>query len=277
MLWAVALSSAVLFTLIYVLGILTQRGQRVENRLLGSANFAAQGREFLHLVTVPNLAVALACLILVALVRRRRRTAVQVFVIMGVANTITQLLKYHVLHRPDFLGTEAINTFPSGHTVAFASVALSAILVSPPAARAIVTAVAALVLGTATFQLLEYGLHRPSDIVGGVLVVAGIAAGVQLLLPQAAPARVPAQLPRLHLPVVVVLVAAATLGLVAALVVGIALLAQHSVDPASRLLALGEIGCVLASLAAVAAAYAQGCLADASARPSRVVNAPSGR
>jgi len=269
-LWFVAVSSAVLFTTVYILGILTHRGQRVENRLLGSANFSAQGREFLHLVTVPNLALALGALMLVALIRRRRRTAIQVLVIMGVANSITQLLKYHVLQRPDLMGTEAINTFPSGHTVAFASVAISAILVSPPPARAIVTALAAVVLGTATFQLLEFGLHRPSDIVGGVLVVTGISAGVQLALPDNAASRVPARLPRLHLPVVLALIAAATLGLVVAAVFGIAVLALRPEDPASRLLVLGEIGCVLAALAATAVAYAQGCIADLGKRAATI-------
>ena len=187
---AVLLVSGIAFLVVYVVGVRTRRGQDLENLALGASEYIDKPGGLLSLVTVPNLAVALFGIVVVGLLCGRVRPTVRAAAMIAAANVLTQLLKYGVLSRPDFLETAEANTLPSGHTVAFASVLLGLLIVLPARPRPIVGLVSCIVLGIVTFQLLAYGWHRASDVIAGILLVTGLIALAQLLLPDTAPARI---------------------------------------------------------------------------------------
>jgi membrane-associated phospholipid phosphatase len=126
---------------------------------------------------LPYAFIGLTC-IGVALWRRRPHRAVAVAILLVVTGLTTQLLK-HVLAEPrfaDWLGQgrqiEDVS-WPSGHSTAAMTLALCAVMVSPPALRAITALVGgafAIAVGYATLALVW---HYPSDVVAGFFV-AGI-------------------------------------------------------------------------------------------------------
>jgi hypothetical protein len=180
---AIWVLSTLAFFGVYISAVLTQEGQYVENSALDASTFADQGRALLNLVTIPNLALAIGVLFVLGALLRGVRGGLRVLAMIVAANVLTQLLKYAVLQRPDFAEAASDNTFPSGHTVVFTSVLLGLLMVLPAAVRPIFGVLAAAVLGTVAFQLLEYGWHRASDVVGGVLLVVAMVALAHLLLP----------------------------------------------------------------------------------------------
>jgi membrane-associated phospholipid phosphatase len=187
---AIALVGGIGFAAIYVAAVLTHRGQTVENRALSGAGYGTHSHELLGLVTIPNIAIALLVTVAIALARRNVRAAFRVVTVIGAANVLAQLLKYTVLTRPDLADSSAANTFPSGHTVAWASVAIGLLLVLPAVARPVVAFVGAALVSIVAFQLLAYGWHRASDVIGGLLLVLALAALAMLFIPDSA--RIPA-------------------------------------------------------------------------------------
>lgn len=179
----VAVLSAFGFALIYWLGVLTGRGQRVENRALESSSYDQQWLGLLNLISVPTLALALGVVVVVALVQRDLRNAIRAVLVVGLSNVIAQALKYALLTRPDLASFDERNTFPSGHAVAFVSVLFAAILVLPPVSRVAAAVLSAIVLGVVGFQLLGYGWHRLSDVAGGLLLTVATVGIAHLVIP----------------------------------------------------------------------------------------------
>lgn len=116
-----------------------------------------------------------AALVAVALLRRRPRTAVAVFVVLLGANVTTQLLK-PALATPRYsslledIGQIADVSWPSGHATASMAIALCAILVAPARWRPWVGALGAIFAVAVTFSFLTLEWHYPSDVLGGFLV-----------------------------------------------------------------------------------------------------------
>jgi membrane-associated phospholipid phosphatase len=119
---------------------------------------------------VPYALVGMTC-IAVALVRRRRARAWAVGVMLVGTGVTTQGLR-HLVAEPryaDWLGLERAS-WPSGHGTAAMTLVLCAVLVAPPARRAVV-AVAGLALTVVlTFATLALTWHYPSDMFAGFLV-----------------------------------------------------------------------------------------------------------
>ena len=100
--------------------------------------------------------------------------ALAVAVLLVVTGATTQVLK-HLLAQPrleDWLQWRQLDatSWPSGHSTAVMTIALCAVIVTPPALRT-----AAVVLGGACavgvgYALLVLGWHYPSDVLGGFLV-----------------------------------------------------------------------------------------------------------
>jgi membrane-associated phospholipid phosphatase len=151
---------------------------------------------------LPYAFAGLAC-IGVALWRRRPHRAVAVGILLVGTGLTTQALK-HLLAQPrfaDWLGgpegqIENVS-WPSGHSTAAMTLALCAVLVAPPALRAITALVGgafAIAVGYATLALVW---HYPSDVVAGYLV-AGLWVSVAVaVLQRVEPAHAePAEAPR---------------------------------------------------------------------------------
>lgn len=160
---------------VYVTAVLTSRGQHLEDRALSAATMPRNVPLLLRLVSVPDLLIALIVIVLIAVMRKRLDLAVLALTIIGTSNVATQVLKYGLLWRPDLAGMMTENTFPSGHTTAYVSVFLAAIVVVPPVIRSVLSVPAAILSSGTAIALLGFGWHRLSDIVGAIAVVTFIA------------------------------------------------------------------------------------------------------
>lgn len=152
----------------YVLGVLSQAGQRAEDDALSASSFNTNPPAPLGLVSPLSIAAALVVIGLIALWVHGIRRTVIVTVVPAFAIVASQLLKSEVLGRPDFLTFEAVNTFPSGHMTVFAVIVGAAVFATPRWIRAFVAIGGAVLLGAVSWQLLTYGWHRPSDVLGAL-------------------------------------------------------------------------------------------------------------
>ena len=138
-----------------------------------------------HLADPLPYALLGAALVVVALASRRPRHGLAVAALLGGSAVSSQLLQDLLAHprHHEFLGLAQVNTeaFPSGHATASMALALSIVLVTPPAYRRLAAvAGGAFALGV-SFSILTLGWHFPSDVVGGFLL-----AGMWCLLSVAA-------------------------------------------------------------------------------------------
>jgi membrane-associated phospholipid phosphatase len=110
----------------------------------------------------------------VAIARGRYMRAGAVVVLLLATGATTQALKQVIpSERFDFfLGFDQVgpHAFPSGHSTAAMTLALCAVLVAPPAARAAVAALAGLGAAAVGYGLVILSFHYPSDVLAGYLV-----------------------------------------------------------------------------------------------------------
>jgi membrane-associated phospholipid phosphatase len=134
-----------------------------------------------HTADPVPLAVMLVAILGAGIAFGRRRQAVIALIAVAGANLATEVLKLALAH-PRLHPIDGVNhvwstAFPSGHATGAMSIALAAVIVSPPRLRARVAALAglyALAVGTA---LPIIGWHFPSDVLGGFLVASVFAFG----------------------------------------------------------------------------------------------------
>jgi membrane-associated phospholipid phosphatase len=117
--------------------------------------------------------ICLACL---ALFRRQPKSAMFVILLCVCATATTETLKPILAQQRYFelLGSAQIfaDAFPSGHATAALSLAVSAFVSVPPAWRRLTVACGVVFFICASYSVLALGWHYPSDVVGGLLVVA---------------------------------------------------------------------------------------------------------
>jgi membrane-associated phospholipid phosphatase len=191
-LWLSALAAAevVAFVAIWRFFVQSRHGQLLETVAL-TGNTIGQARvsdivdTVLNTMSVLSLAIAMAVVAFIALIRRRVAVAFGVIILIVGANVTTQLLK-RIITRPE-LGVDleraaAGNSLPSGHTTIAASVAVALILVLPARLRGTGAVLGALFTALAGVATLSAGWHRPSDAVAAVLVVGGWACAVALFI-----------------------------------------------------------------------------------------------
>jgi len=187
---AVLLTAA--FAAIYVFFVRTVPGQALdENAMVGGMLLlrdhvwarAASGGINAIPETVGVLG-ALGVLLSAAIGRRWRTPAIGVAAGL-LAMLATQVLKHLVLTRPDLNQSQAtMNSFPSGHTTAAAAAMLALLLAAPPAARGVLGIIAAVASAAAGSATILMGWHRPSDVIGALIVVAffGVLAAIPVRL-----------------------------------------------------------------------------------------------
>ena len=152
----------------YVLGVQLEMGQRAEDTVLDAAEFTTSPPPPLNLVSIPSVAIALGVVALIALVAHGIRRALVFTVVPVLAIIASQLLKQVWLTRPQLFELDVPNTFPSGHMTVFTVVTAALIWAVPSAIRGFVTIAGAVLLSAVGWQLLAYGWHRPSDVLGGI-------------------------------------------------------------------------------------------------------------
>ena len=135
-------------------------------RVDGPANF------ILHLLDPLQFVLWGTALVAIAVARERPRVALAVVAVMALAPLTAETLKPLLAHPHLSVGGVYIGaaSWPSGHSTAAMSLALSAALVAPARLRPIVAGIGvafALAVGCA---LLILAWHMPSDVLGGYLV-----------------------------------------------------------------------------------------------------------
>ncbi|MCU1544730.1 MAG: hypothetical protein JWM50_2595 [Microbacteriaceae bacterium] len=237
---AVLLVSGIGFVAVYWVGVLTIRGQVVENRALGASDFLDRPDGLLSFVSIGTIALSLGILVLIGLASGRYRGIVRATGVVVVSNALAQVLKYEVLSRPAYLDDSSANTLPSGHAVAYASVLLGLIIVVPVALRTVAAIGSAAVLGVVVVQLLAYGWHRASDVLAGILLVMGTAALSQLLYSDRGREPGPAR----GRPALRALMIVSVLLVVAIIAIGIVATVDRSIATTHVLLLSGQMLCV---------------------------------
>jgi membrane-associated phospholipid phosphatase len=126
-----------------------------------------------HLADPVPYAVAGLALIVVAVRRGRPARAGAVAALLVLTGATTQLLK-QALAQPrieawlvDQVGDAA---WPSGHATAAMTLALCAVLVAPPAMRAIAALAGGAYAAAVGYSVIVLAWHYPSDVLGGFLV-----------------------------------------------------------------------------------------------------------
>ncbi|HVA87203.1 MAG TPA: phosphatase PAP2 family protein [Candidatus Saccharimonadales bacterium] len=177
-------AAAVLCGLVYVVAVLTPAGQFVADLILygrpagdsRAETFASDALGTISLTMVAGVTLGLAG---IAFLTGRPHVALAVLVTIVGANVTTEVLKLVVLDRPDLLGHaaySAANSFPSGHVTIAASLVLAALLVVPPALRALAAVAGALYVAVVGMSAVAAGWHRLDDAIGAILVALAWAA-----------------------------------------------------------------------------------------------------
>lgn len=238
----------------------SETGRRLESLVTTHAvpaGWSGAADHLLALTTTRFVAVGLVVAVVVAAVRRRPVAgALAVAVVVG-ANGAGRVLKHDLLGGavlPD--GSVYVNSGPSGHTIAAASLAVALVLVVPPRVRPSAGLLAALWSAAVGVSTVLSGAHRPSDAVGGLALVLAVAAAgcaVAALVERPRPAPRPARW--WGLPTAVLGVAALVCGVLAAVV-----LAPLARAGAAEGLSAGHDALVGAVLAVAASAAAMAAL-----------------
>jgi membrane-associated phospholipid phosphatase len=135
------------------------------------------GAAFVNCGDLAALLVMLAAVCAIGLGFGRRREVLAAVVVVAGANVTTQVLKSVLAHVRDKAFAHGYelpwpDSFPSGHTTAAASIALALLLVVPAAHRLLAAGVGAALVAAVGLSVVILGWHYPSDVLGGLLVVA---------------------------------------------------------------------------------------------------------
>jgi membrane-associated phospholipid phosphatase len=134
----------------------------------------------------------LVAIVLLGLLARRFAETVAALALVAGANLTTQVLK-HLLEHSRFdlqygLHQPLAEAFPSGHATAAASLAAALVLVAPPRLRPLAALLGAAFTAAVGVAVVTIQWHYPSDVIGGVLVVASwtfaTVAALRLLRPR---------------------------------------------------------------------------------------------
>ncbi|WP_050346571.1 phosphatase PAP2 family protein [Arsenicicoccus sp. oral taxon 190] len=189
---ALAVTGFAVLLLAMVWNVLTPWGQRLDQKAFASIAITDTFR-YQHLGTVLGpvevrmLGVAFAVCAVLALIRRRLDLAAAALVVVVGANATAYLTRVLLVPRPDYgvgdLGP--LNSAPSGHAVAAASIAIAIVLVTPMTMRFWVTFAAALWAAWVSLGVVVVRMNRPGDVIAALAVVAmwaGLGVGVAAVL-----------------------------------------------------------------------------------------------
>lgn len=185
-----SIGSVVALTVVYVLGVRTTWGQRLDaTALRGRAALRPRtihaAHQLLTTISIASLVLVGSLIVLIALARRRPLLAMGAAIVIGGSTVTTELLKRVFLQRPNLGIYDAVGrhaSFPSGHTTVAFSLAVAALLVAPSHNRAAVGILGAVYTIGIGVGVVATANHRPSDPIGAVLVVTAWGAAVAAVL-----------------------------------------------------------------------------------------------
>lgn len=166
LLWAVV--ALLIGALAFGIAVWSAAGQRAEDTVLGAADFTDNPPAPLSLVSTWSVIIALLVIAVIALWVHGIGRMLSILLAGGAALVASQLLKENWLERPELLEFASPNTFPSGHMTVFAVICAAMVWAVSRRVRMLVTALVSVLLGVVAWQLLEFGWHRPSDLIGAL-------------------------------------------------------------------------------------------------------------
>lgn len=152
----------------YAVGVGSLLGQRAEASVLDASDFTVHPPAPLSLISTPSVIISLIAIALIAWWSSGFLRALTMVCAAAIAIVASQLLKQDLLVRPDLFELDAKNSFPSGHMTVFAALVAGLIWAVPRASAPLVALFGSSLLGVVAWQLLEYGWHRPSDVLGAL-------------------------------------------------------------------------------------------------------------
>lgn len=178
-----ALLALVTGGLSYAIGVLSSIGQQTEASVLSAAAFTTDPPPPLNLVSIPSLVLALLLVGGLALAVHGIRRACAVVFVPLVAIIASQLLKQQFLQRPGLFELDAPNTFPSGHMTVFAVLVGAILWAVPTRSRAVIALIGSGLLAVVAWQLVAFGWHRPSDVLGSLALGVFVFAFISIFSP----------------------------------------------------------------------------------------------
>lgn len=158
-------SSVMVLLLSYLIAVISPVGQRIEAVILEATVFSTDPPVPLALVTVPFIAAVLAIIAAIAWFQHGWRRAVWILLASAVSMLASQLLKGSLV-RPNLAADTFQNSFPSGHMTVFVACTLALLAAVSRRYQAVCGVLGIALLTLVSWQLLFYGWHRPSDLIG---------------------------------------------------------------------------------------------------------------
>ncbi|GAA1483643.1 phosphatase PAP2 family protein [Brachybacterium fresconis] len=173
-----AAACAVLLMLLARTAVGMASGQRLDQLILSGAQdyegtLAQYAATAVGTVSFPVMAGLLAAAVVLVLLRRRLALLLPLGLLVVGANLTTQILKHLVVSR-EALGPGidiTPNSFPSGHTTLAAAATIAVVLASGRG-RVVLAPLGAVWTAAAGIGTLVLGWHRPSDVIGAIVIVA---------------------------------------------------------------------------------------------------------
>jgi membrane-associated phospholipid phosphatase len=180
----------------YLLTVRTGLGQRFDNAALAGSmqqNPSARLNDILFLghISSTSFAGVLLGIVIIGFIRRRWLLGVTLALTALVSVNGTDLLKNHVLTRPQLVSSDQLrpqNSFPSGHTAVAISCAFALVVIAPPVIRGLVAILAGGYSWTVAADVQTAGWHRASDAIGATLLCFAIICVVVAVLVRTRPA-----------------------------------------------------------------------------------------
>ena len=169
-----ALAVLILGVVEFELAVNTTGGQIVDQQLMVGAatseRLSVFSAEFIGLVTPILIVGGVLVALMITLRNNPIALALRVVVVTLGPITTAWVLKQS-LDRPDLNGLVMHNSFPSGTLTAIAALVCAIVIVTPSRWRAVVAVNGALItIGTA-ISVVVLQWHRPSDVIGALLLV----------------------------------------------------------------------------------------------------------
>lgn len=172
-------SSTAALVVLYLASVRTMLGQRLDDaamrqvaRTVGATSWAELT---LHAVSVASMLLATGLVVTAAAVLRGHRRAMIAAGAAGLVIGVAELLKL-VLERPVLSGEAAANSFPSGHVAAVSGLAVAVVVAVPRVSRGLVAVLAMGPVALTGLATVVLQWHRPSDVVGSMVLAVAIGA-----------------------------------------------------------------------------------------------------
>lgn len=183
------------------LAIYTSGGQYADEQLMrrsDSSTWDAVAAFVLDSDTIPVVSAIVLVAVAARVVWARSVLGVVRAVLIVAGSSATAAFLKGALPRPDLLGTGMQNSFPSGTVAWVAALAAAATVTAAARVRPVLAVLGALCTSAVIGAVVTRQWHRPSDVIGALLIVAtytALAVAVTRKAPEAANTPVPHGIP----------------------------------------------------------------------------------